>query len=65
MGTGRPQGRHWGPVVGQGESRKVKEGWPLHVWLWEAGLKKELGEAFSQVVGQYLSRVVKLGYWEG
>lgn len=52
-------------MVGQGESRKVKEGWPLHVWLWEAGLKKELGEAFSQVVGQYLSRVVKLGYWEG
>ena len=56
MGTRRPQGRCWGPVVGQGEARKVKEGWPLLVGLWEVGLKKVLGEAFSQIIGQCLSR---------
>lgn len=59
MGTSRPQGRRWGPVVDQGEAGKVKKGWSLLVGLWEVGLKQVLEEAFSQITGQCLSR----GHW--
>lgn len=65
VGTRRPQGRCWGPALGQGEAGKVKEGCLLLVGLWERGLKKVLGEALGEITGQCLSRGHRLGWMTG